>query len=54
MFSIGEIHEKFAFLPLIADPDNGGKTQLFHSLNQTEAKLGKENTLVPFSQPNRG
>jgi len=35
----GEIGHKFAFLPLIADPDDSGKTELFHSLTHEEAAL---------------
>ena len=35
----GEIGHKFAFLPLIADPDDCGKTELFHSLTHEEAAL---------------
>ena len=30
---------RFAFLPLIADPDDSGKTDLFHHLSSQEAKL---------------
>ena len=30
---------RFAFLPLIADPDDSGKTDLFHHLSAQEAKL---------------
>ena len=36
---MGEIGNKFAFLPLIADPDDSGKTQLFHPLTGSEAQL---------------
>ena len=35
----GEIGHKFAFLPLIADPDDSGKTELFHPLTHEEAAL---------------
>ena len=35
----GDIHSKFAFLPLIADPDDGGKTELFYPLSPGEAEL---------------
>ena len=35
----GEIGHKFAFLPLIADPDDSGKTELFHPLTNEEADL---------------
>ncbi len=38
-FSNGEIGHKFAFLPLIADPDDSGKTQLFNNLSTEEAKV---------------
>ena len=37
--SSGDIHHKFAFLPLIADPDDGGKTELFYNLSREEAKI---------------
>ena len=35
----GDIGHKFAFLPLIADPDDGGKTELFYPLTEDEADL---------------
>ena len=37
--SSGEIRHKFAFLPLIADPDDGGKTELFYPLSSDESIL---------------
>ena len=37
--SNGAIGHKFAFLPLIADPDDGGKTELFYHLSPAEADL---------------
>ena len=35
----GDIVSKFAFLPLIADPEDGGKTELFYPLSPGEAGL---------------
>ena len=35
----GDIVHKFAFLPLIADPDDGGKTDLFYPLSSSEADI---------------
>ena len=35
----GDIRHKFAFLPLIADPDDGGKTELFYPLSKEESML---------------
>ena len=35
----GDIGHRFAFLPLIADPDDGGKTELFYPLTEDEADL---------------
>ena len=32
---------RFAFLPLIADPEDGGKTQLFYPLSGGEAELAR-------------
>ena len=37
----GGIQHKFAFMPLIADPDDGGKTALFYPLTPDEAVLAK-------------
>ena len=37
----GDIRHKFAFLPLIADPDDGGKTELFYPLSAEESILAK-------------
>ena len=37
----GNIGHKFAFLPLIADPDDGGKTELFYPLSPEESILAK-------------
>ena len=40
-FSGGDISHRFAFLPLIADPDDGGKTELFYPLSTEESILAK-------------
>ena len=37
----GEAEARFAFLPLIADPEDGGKTQLFYPLSGGEAELAR-------------
>ena len=37
--SSGDIRHKFAFLPLIADPESGGKKEMFYPLSSEESIL---------------